>query len=625
MKKIITLLVFLLGLSVSQGQWKSIAHYDRMASSEDPATMPWNITTKATYAGIRSVLVTDDLDGDGKLEIIATDYSNGGRVHVFEYVGDGNLELVWSAPDNLVTPHTESSPRWVQTGDLDGDGDMEIIFPVGPRYELGKLVVFEYKGSDNDYGTAPALIMEADQFVATDGLGIFRSDRERGTVFDFDSDGKDELIFSNEDKNVYIFGVTGNIGGFASWNIEGGDPIINPINGLSAGSHMQSIPVDYDGDGVKEIVNHHWAYYGFWSIEPSGTNQYDYPSAPNPSGVLGPTYYEFYKTRNKDATAFMGLAVADVDGDGKEEIAGLAHSTLDVTLISQPFGAVGVDVWDDSAKCSVIGSRSDYGLSSSSSFWGLYAADLNNNGKDEILVGGFYGENVLSFEYSGAGDILDSTSYNVSTVYTGEPEDQWEWLEVTIRDSAGLFDTSYSKGAWGNPGVMKMSHGDITGSGNYELVLALQQDPPYDSTAYTYQSWDGSAFVEDSVINRLRPRSVNLRIISKDGLTGVYENLDLSLVTPDDYVLEQNYPNPFNPTTTINFSLPLDKQISLTVYDVLGKEVKTLLDNEDLKKGTYQVTWDGTNNFNQKVASGNYIYTLRFGNFSKSAKMTLLK
>ena len=58
---------------------------------------------------------------------------------------------------------------------------------------------------------------------------------------------------------------------------------------------------------------------------------------------------------------------------------------------------------------------------------------------------------------------------------------------------------------------------------------------------------------------------------------------------------------------------------------MLGKEVKTLIDNQEMTKGSHQTVWDGTNNAGQKVASGNYIYTLKYGNFHKSVKMTLLK
>ena len=78
------------------------------------------------------------------------------------------------------------------------------------------------------------------------------------------------------------------------------------------------------------------------------------------------------------------------------------------------------------------------------------------------------------------------------------------------------------------------------------------------------------------------------------------------------------------PYTTL-FRSPVSKRISLTIYDILGRKIKTLIDNQEYHKGTYEARWDGTNNFGSKVASGIYIYTLKFGNFQKSLKMDLLK
>ncbi|MBK7258381.1 MAG: T9SS type A sorting domain-containing protein [Ignavibacteriae bacterium] len=90
-------------------------------------------------------------------------------------------------------------------------------------------------------------------------------------------------------------------------------------------------------------------------------------------------------------------------------------------------------------------------------------------------------------------------------------------------------------------------------------------------------------------------------------------------------MLEANYPNPFNPSTMIRFSLPAENKISLVVYDMLGREVKTLIGSQEMAKGAYQQEWDGTNNAGQGVASGSYVYTLKFGNFSKSQKMMLVR
>jgi flagellar hook assembly protein FlgD len=66
-------------------------------------------------------------------------------------------------------------------------------------------------------------------------------------------------------------------------------------------------------------------------------------------------------------------------------------------------------------------------------------------------------------------------------------------------------------------------------------------------------------------------------------------------------------------------------KVSLTVYDMLGQEVRSLVQNQVYAPGLSEVTWDGKNNTGQPVSSGTYIYTLRFGNFSKSMKMMLVK
>jgi len=618
MRKSFTILLFLLLGSASVfAQLSSEAYFNRSAQDQADTLRPW------LNGGVRSVHVAGDLDGDGKPEIIATDYSNGGRVHVFEYVDTETLELVWSSPVDLERENA-STPRWVQSGDLDGDGNQEIIFPLGPRY-TGNIMVYENVG-DNDYGTTPIIDFPSEIHVGN-GHGAYRMDRELGTVADFDGDGQSELIMANQDNNVYILSINGNAPGFASWQVEGGSDVANNTGTLyNTISQWNSVPADIDGDDILEIVNHNWNNYGFSSIDPTAANTYTYPTEPNTGGgVAGPAYMEFLKTEELDYVAFMGLAVADVDGDGKDEIAGLTYSDYSLTLISQPQGAEGVYIWDDPAKLARLKMRWDLSVTGDSvaQYWGCYAADLNNNGRDEILIGGFYNENVVAVEYNGTGDILDGSNYDVIYYYGGETETNWEWQTITIEDSAEVVDTQYSYAAWANPGVMKMSSGDIIGNdGKPELVVCYQADEN-DSTEIITKTWNGSAWDESSEMV-YNDRNIQIRVLQYDPGTGV-RDLNMSIVTPNDYVLEQNYPNPFNPTTNIRFSLPVNKSISLIVYDMLGQEVKTLINKEEFAKGNYEADWNGTNNAGQKVASGNYIYTLKYGNFHKSVKMTLLK
>jgi hypothetical protein len=93
---------------------------------------------------------------------------------------------------------------------------------------------------------------------------------------------------------------------------------------------------------------------------------------------------------------------------------------------------------------------------------------------------------------------------------------------------------------------------------------------------------------------------------------------------PSEFELSQNYPNPFNPTTKIEFTLAKSGSVTLQIYDVLGRKVRTLV-SEELSSGYKSVIWDGKNNAGEDVASGIYFYQLKVGDFSQPKKMLLLK
>ncbi len=93
---------------------------------------------------------------------------------------------------------------------------------------------------------------------------------------------------------------------------------------------------------------------------------------------------------------------------------------------------------------------------------------------------------------------------------------------------------------------------------------------------------------------------------------------------PNSYNLFQNYPNPFNPSTIISYSIPNVSFVTLKIYDVLGREVKTLVSNEQ-NNGIHSVQWNGDNNYGAKVSSGIYLYRIEAGNFIQTKKMLLIK
>jgi hypothetical protein len=87
----------------------------------------------------------------------------------------------------------------------------------------------------------------------------------------------------------------------------------------------------------------------------------------------------------------------------------------------------------------------------------------------------------------------------------------------------------------------------------------------------------------------------------------------------NSFILNQNYPNPFNPATIINYSIPKTSLVTIKVYDILGKEVATLV-NEQKIAGNYSVQFDAGN-----LSSGIYFYRMQSGSFSQTKKLTLMK
>jgi len=97
-----------------------------------------------------------------------------------------------------------------------------------------------------------------------------------------------------------------------------------------------------------------------------------------------------------------------------------------------------------------------------------------------------------------------------------------------------------------------------------------------------------------------------------------------SEILPDEYALAQNHPNPFNPATSISFDLPTASYVSLEVYNILGRHVRNLV-NEELAAGRYTVNFDGCSDRGEELASGLYLYKIKAGDFTGSKKMMMLK
>lgn len=169
---------------------------------------------------------------------------------------------------------------------------------------------------------------------------------------------------------------------------------------------------------------------------------------------------------------------------------------------------------------------------------------------------------------------------------------------------------------------------------NKPAILKIYLDPakissiPPEELVIAY--WDGTKWVglNSTVSNSGQLISAEINKLGHFIVTRKSEVISVetprSVEIPDKFELYQNYPNPFNPSTSITFDLPKDEFVTLKIYNVIGQEVRTLV-NEFRNAGRYTVVWDGKDNFGKVVPSGIYFYRMTAGSFNKTMKMVLAK
>jgi hypothetical protein len=176
--------------------------------------------------------------------------------------------------------------------------------------------------------------------------------------------------------------------------------------------------------------------------------------------------------------------------------------------------------------------------------------------------------------------------------------------------------------------VAPFKNGQVIGVGAFQYFAAstytLFTIPIY----YSNNQTPDSCQISITIGNNSGPVNLGSYFLLDDlAFSGITADVDDEGNVPYEYTLEQNYPNPFNPSTTISFSVPTKAFISLKVYDALGKEISTLVE-EEKSTGTYQVTFNAST-----LPSGIYFYRLiavnstenSARNFSEIKKMILLK
>jgi hypothetical protein len=268
---------------------------------------------------------------------------------------------------------------------------------------------------------------------------------------------------------------------------------------------------------------------------------------------------------DEDVGCYYGLQFYDANGDGKLEcyIAGSGYKDGSVwgRVIFFPNTSDVSKLTKGDAK--VLG----YQNVDMNNLRGSGIGDIDKDGKMEFATADRNNKSVIMVKYKGTGDLSDSTSYI------------WK---VLLRDTVSAFPPMFEN--------LSLASSDMDGDGYPEILI-----PNYD--------------VQDAS----RPMVIVLEA-TKPGKVKKTDN-----VIPENFSLGQNYPNPFNPETKIEFSIPKSSQVILKVYNSIGQEVATLV-NEQKEAGNYFTTFNAL-----KFPSGTYFYELRAGDFTSKMKMVLVK
>ncbi|KAA0229956.1 T9SS C-terminal target domain-containing protein [candidate division KSB1 bacterium] len=572
----------------------------------------------------RSVIGGFDLDQDGKKELIVTDYA-AAAVRVFEYDQQQDVfEQVWASPVDTADNYNlvRGNPRVVTVGDLDGDNKWEIIFPLATLPPGWR--VFEWDGvtgSDN-YGTTYSSLIntEIDSCCASNP-NFFNAEHEGiPFVLDVDNDGKQEILLSNlravsgGKRGLMVTSVIGDIehnsgGGFETWVSE----FFVDRGEYGGGSPFHAVPADLDGDGTWEIINHTFNFFNLYNVDVLGADSYQ---APDPTS---PTRF-FQATAPRDTRALFGGATGDADGDGNDEAYFVNFDTGDLYVVDYNPGDDVLSI-DGSHVVNVIPRFASFSTS---------VFDVDKNGRANIFSGATFPRTIVSAELAG-NNPRDPSGYVTKVIYSGEPDiftgSEANPIDIVVKDSLGIMTTTQTiHGVFAAKVQSNFNRQpiDFDNDGDYEIIACFQGNQ--DSIGTLNLTWNTATARYDSVLTKVKnPKSWSVqRFEFTGGGVGVEEH-KTTFITPDDYVLEQNYPNPFNPATAIRYTLPINKRVSLRIYDMMGRVVRTLVDDQLQSAGRYEMKWDGKNVNGQRVASGVYIYSLEFGNFKKAKRMTLVK
>ena len=320
---------------------------------------------------------------------------------------------------------------------------------------------------------------------------------------------------------------------------------------------------------------------------------------------------------NLDNAAFTGEPVYYGNGDGAQAVT-LGYfdrnSTLDVAIVLTRDDAV--RFWTNNGKAEFTkGEMYPVGRLEESNPNDIITEDVNGDSRDDVVT-----VNIMSYDISvlyGNDDGTFQDAVNLST-YASNPVALIA-ADLDNDNDPDIVTANRYSGTMGTISIFEAAGGGAFWYA-FTIPVGVTEGPqPEDVHAADFNN-DGAI---DLVVPCFYDAGVTVLINAKNIPLDADDD-DPSLL-PTSVVLRQNHPNPFNPATTIAYDLPRRTEVTLTVYNLLGQAVNTLIDGELQVPGSHSVIWNGLTADGRAAASGIYFYQLKAGDNKRTRRMLLLK
>ena len=300
------------------------------------------------------------------------------------------------------------------------------------------------------------------------------------------------------------------------------------------------------------------------------------------------------------STKYTPVVLSNISGTGTFSVSAVAgpHPNVLGTNVLQMYwkltngGLTSADVTFNYLDADVVGNESNYVIGKYDGNWSFPGGFINPTTNQATILG------VTTFSDWSLGDQsalpVELSSFSASVAGSNV---KLRWETATEVNNYGF--------------EVERKVGSLQSTvGNYEKVGFVNGNGNSNSPKnYSFEDKNVSA----------GKYSYRLKQIDNDGQFEYSKSIEVEFGTPKKFELSQNYPNPFNPTTTIRFDIPEPSNVKLTLFNILGQEIKTLV-NEFKESGIHTLNFDASD-----LNSGMYIYKLEAGSFTQTRKMTLVK